>query len=226
MLPRAAGSADPQGLGEELIVHYSTIDGSTGFVLDRSHDEPVLKFDSSLEMFILQDVPGPRGDTIYKLDNGFAVLRHTNLGGMILFDDLRPEGRPVMRDRVALRLTLPRRFPAQVKARAAVISKEISDLLGSEVVFEAEWEAIPSRLGTATLADAVELTGIALKRLAEDDLARDVLAAHLRRVTFQAGDVVDARLINHTLAITFVWTQGMRGRFSSDALVRLLEAAL
>ena len=95
----AVRSAEPEGFGEELIAHYATIDGSTGFVLDRSRDEPALKFDSSLEIFVLVDVPGPRGDTIYKLDNGFAVLRHTNLGGMILFDDLRPEGRPVVRDR-------------------------------------------------------------------------------------------------------------------------------
>jgi len=211
---------------DETVTHYVSDDGSIGFVLDSGDSTPILKFDTSLEIFVLESVPGPRGDTIYKLDNSFAVLRKTNIGGMILFDDVWPEGRPVVRDGPAEPLTLPQRFPAQVSARAAALGQAITEKVGSEIVFEADWDAVPSQLGTATLADAVELAGMALLRLADDALARDALATRLKRVTFTPGDTLDIDLRGDTLVVTYVWTRGVHGRHSSDAIVRYLETVL
>ncbi len=219
----AMGQNEKSGLAG----HHVNDDGTIGFVLDLGGDPLTMRFDDSPEILILENVLGPRGDTIYKLDDGTTILRETNFGSITLFDETRPEGRPVVRDRDAKPLDLPKRFPAQIRARAVAISAELNEILEADIVFEAEWNAVPDlRLGTGTLGDAVENAGIALKRVAADDLGKTVLKNRIKRVTFTPGDVVDARIVEETLAITYVWTLGIRGRLSSNSLFRFLEEAL
>jgi hypothetical protein len=203
-----------------LVGHYVNDEETFGFILDRASDPLAMRFDDS-------SVLGPRGDTIYKLDDGTTILRETNFGSITLFDETRPEGRPVVRDGDGESLELAKRFPAQIRARAVAISNELNAILDASITFEADWDAIPDlRLGTGTLGDAVENAGIALKQVAQDELGRTVLKNRIKRVTFTAGDVVSAKIVNETLAITYVWTLGIRGRLSSDALVGFLEEAL
>lgn len=207
--------------------HYANDDATIGFVLDLAGDPLTMRFDDSPEILILDNVLGPRGDTIYKLDGGTTILRETNFGSITLFDETRPEGRPVVRDGDAEPLDLANRFPAQIRARAAAITAELNEILEADIAFEAEWDAVPDlRLGTGTLGDAVEIAGIALKRVAADDLGKSVLKNRIKRVTFTAGDVVSARIVEDTLAITYVWTLGIQGRLSSDSLFHFLEEAL
>ena len=69
-----------------------TPDKGEAFVLDRSTATPLLRFEDSQEIWVLQSQPGPRGDIIYKNDVGEPVLRYTRLGGVTLFTDNRPDG--------------------------------------------------------------------------------------------------------------------------------------
>jgi len=62
------------------------------FVFDRSVNPPLMRFESSSEIWVLQPQPGPRGDTIYKDDVGQPMLRATRLGGLTLFTNDDPEG--------------------------------------------------------------------------------------------------------------------------------------
>ncbi len=226
MMAVAAGAADP-GDKTARVAHYINEDGTIGFVFDRSRRPPLLRFDDSQEILVLTSVPAPRGDTIYKRENGETVLRQTIFGGMTLFAADRPEGLPVMRDRAAAPLTLPLRFPDQVEKRATALAMELSALLGNTVAVEVDWERAPTeKAGLATLADAVEITGLALKRLGEDDMGREALAARVRRVVFVPAGKATANLSGDTLTVTYVWSDGVEGRLSSYALVTYLESVL
>src|SRR5205085_2614180 len=77
-----------------LIARYVSEDGHS-FVLDRSQPRPLLKFDDSAEVWVLNPQPAPRGDTIYKNDLGEPMLRATRLGGVTLFTEDRPNGAAV-----------------------------------------------------------------------------------------------------------------------------------
>ncbi len=209
------------------IDHYTNEGGDFGFVLDQSSRPSVMRFDASPEILVLTSVPGPRGDTIYKLDNGTAILRQTLIGGMTLFDATRPEGRPVVKDGAGAPLVLPRKDPAQIRARARVLADRLSTKLNRDITFGMNWNAAPDdRLVLATLADAVELTAVALNRIADDDLGREALAARLSRITFLPGDAAQPELKAETLVIIYNGAKGVQGRLSSDALVRYLESVL
>ena len=73
------------------IARYISEDGDV-FVLDRTGTKPLLKFESSYEVWALSAQQAPRGDTIYKNDLGEPVLRATRLGGITIFTDHRPDG--------------------------------------------------------------------------------------------------------------------------------------
>jgi len=207
------------------IHHYAGDEG--GFVLDQSVNPPLLKFDRSTEILILKSVPGPRGDIIYKLDNGAIVLRQTMIGGMTVFDAARPEGRPVVKDRADKPLVLPPSDPDQIRARARALADELSVKLNRNITFEMNWNKSPDNgLALATLGDAVERTGAALNRIADDNLGREALAMRLSRIRITQGETAQATLSENILTITYDGTKGVLGRLSSDALVAYLESIL
>ena len=73
------------------VARYVSQEGDV-FVLDRSQNRPLLKFQDSPEVWALKPQPAPRGDIIYKNDLGEPVLRATRLGGLTLFTEDRPGG--------------------------------------------------------------------------------------------------------------------------------------
>jgi hypothetical protein len=66
-----------------------------GFVLDVTGSRPLLRFDRSTEIWVLRPAPAPRGDIVYRNDNGDQVLRVTADGGMTLYTTAAPQGSPV-----------------------------------------------------------------------------------------------------------------------------------
>ena len=65
-----------------------------GFTLDVTGARPLLRFDRSTEIWVLRPTPAPRGDIIYRNDNGDQVLRVTPDGGVTLYTTAAPQGRP------------------------------------------------------------------------------------------------------------------------------------
>ena len=61
------------------------------FILDRSGQRPLLRFDRRDETWVLRPTAAPRGDVIYRNDAGDQLLRVTPGGGMMFvsFDHLR-----------------------------------------------------------------------------------------------------------------------------------------
>jgi hypothetical protein len=70
-------------------------DSGEAFIFDRAASPPLMRFESSQEIWVLRPEPGPRGDTIYKNDLGEPMLRATRLGGLTLFTLESPGGTAV-----------------------------------------------------------------------------------------------------------------------------------
>ena len=77
--------AEPQRSTAPPVGRYVDDDGDTVFILDRSSNMTLLRFEDSPEIWVLTPQPGPHGDTIYKNDVGEPMLRSTWLGGLTLF---------------------------------------------------------------------------------------------------------------------------------------------
>jgi hypothetical protein len=72
-------------------------DGGQAFIIDSSGMRPLLRFDQSAEIWVLRPTPAPRGDIIYRNDNGDQILRVTADGGITLYTTRTPQGSPVSR---------------------------------------------------------------------------------------------------------------------------------
>jgi hypothetical protein len=80
-----AHALEPQRANAPSVGRYVDDDGDTSFVLDRSSNVTLLRFEDSPEIWVLTPQPAPHGDTIYKNDVGEPMLRSTWLGGLTLF---------------------------------------------------------------------------------------------------------------------------------------------
>jgi hypothetical protein len=87
-----ARPAEPQRSAAPAVGRYVDDDGDTSFVLDRSTNMILLRFEDSPEIWVLTPQPAPHGDIIYKNDVGEPMLRSTWLGGLTLFTHGHPSG--------------------------------------------------------------------------------------------------------------------------------------
>ena len=67
------------------------------FILDTSGSRALMRFERSTEVWVLRPTPAPRGDIIYRNDNGDQVLKVTPDGGVTLYTTATPQGSPVSR---------------------------------------------------------------------------------------------------------------------------------
>jgi hypothetical protein len=222
--PAAAGPADRlrEGLfrhrGAESagppIARYVSEDGRV-FTLDRTQPAPLLKFDDSPEVWVLDPSPAPRGDVIYKNDMGEPVLRATRLGGFTLFTEDRPKGEAVSVAGGASPLRLPAMGPQAVFARLAQASIRATRAAHRTMSFEAE--ATPA--SSALIADAAVVASVAIMRIAETD-GGAALLARFNRVRFEEGRKASASVKAGVMRITVAPADGLAGRPSSDRIVR------
>jgi hypothetical protein len=77
---------------------YVTPDGTIRFVFDRSpQGSALVRFDGAPEVILVRPIPGPRGDEIFKTQQGETILRVTSLGGVIVYRDAAKMGAPAAR---------------------------------------------------------------------------------------------------------------------------------
>jgi len=222
----AANLAWSQGAGQ--ISHFSSPDGKVGFVLDLSGERPLMRVDDSVETFILSESLGPRGDTLYKLNNNYLILRRNNVGSYTLYDRFFPDGRPVQSDGPARSLEL-RPVSLQVaKDEAASVASTLSERLGRPLKVAAlDWENVPgNKQGAAVLNDAIKVTASALRRLSFDTIGQEALRSGLDEVIFVPSQSVSYEVKGRTLNIYYVWQNGYEGRPSSNDIFRHLEFIL
>lgn len=247
------------------IGYYVSETESYGFVLDRSGEKGLLRFDRSIEIHVLDMVPGPQGVTYLKNRLGATMLRLMPWGGGATVYEadgseggafgfkkhekplvLKPQQqRSIERRSTEIEQSLARDFnlaisfelgpqartPDQRLAMAMSASKAVSSLVGvQEPVALARGKSALAREKTAPrrsahyeiLGDTLELTSLALQRLAADELALEVMSERIERVIIKAGIQRNIALKGSDLVVTCVPEDGLLGRPSSAEIETFL----
>jgi hypothetical protein len=211
-----------QAPGREIagppVARYVSEDGDS-FTLDLTQDQPLLKFESSPEVWALQPHAAPRGDVIYKNDLGEPVLRATRLGGVTVFTDHRPDGEAAALAGGGAPLRLSPLGPQALADRLLQASARASRAARRLIPFDAE--ATPA--SSAVIADAALVTSVAVTHMADRPQGRSRLMM-LKRVVLEQGKRVAAVLQRGALKITVVPAMGLAGRPSSERIAAAMSA--
>ena len=192
------------------------------FVLDRSGQTPLLKFEGSQEVWVLRPAPGPRGDVIYKDDLGRQVVRASRMGGMTVFTADRPGGMPAALAGQAVSIRPAAISPEALLGHFVRQAVRASRSAGRKIRFVTESDATPA---TSTLfADAATIAAEAVVRSAGRAGGGGVVG-RLRRVSFVEGPQPAAAVRGDVLRITVAPRYGLAGRPSSERIVRTMSAA-
>jgi hypothetical protein len=195
--------------------------GDESFVLDRSGETPLLRFEGDREVWALRAAPGPRGDVIYKDDLGRPVIRATRLGGLTVFTPDQPDGLPAAAAGAAAGLKPAAISAVQLWRHLVRQSARVSRAVGRRISFEAPDVVQGSE---ALYADAAILTADAITR----EPARLSSAgglAHVKKVEFREGERAAAMVEGESLEITIAPEHGLAGRPSSQRVLTALDRA-
>jgi len=201
------------------VARYMSEDGDV-FTLDRTQPRPLLKFDSSPEVWALRPQPAPRGDVIYKNDIGEPVLRATRLGGVTLFTSERPAGSAAALEGDGAPLRLAPLGAQALLERLAQASARASRAARRLIPFSAD----ASPTSSALIGDAALVTSEAVVRMTRRADAR-LLLTRVRQVRLVAGHKSAADVSNGVLQITVSPGDGLAGRPSSDRIVSAAATA-
>jgi hypothetical protein len=202
------------------VARYVSEEGD-GFTLDRTQPRPLLKFDNSMEVIVLQPQPAPRGDVIYKNDLGEPVLRATRLGGVTVFTDERPEGSAAALAGVGIALRIIPLSAQALLERLGQASFRASRAARRLMVFEA-----PNIKSTSftLVGDAAMVASEAVVRLSRRPDGNRALSK-FNTIRFTEGRKVGAEVSRGTLQITVAPAQGLAGRPSSERLLAVATSA-
>jgi len=202
------------------VARYVSEEGDS-FTLDRTQPRPLLKFDNSMEVIVLQPQPAPRGDVIYKNDLGEPVLRATRLGGVTIFTDTRPEGSAAALAGVGIALRIIPLSAQALLERLGQASFRASRAARRLMVFEA-----PNIRSTSftLVGDAAMVASEAVVRISRRPDGNRVLSK-FNTIRFTEGRKVGAEVNKGTLQITVAPAQGLAGRPSSERLVAVATNA-
>jgi hypothetical protein len=203
----------------KIVARYR-IDAGGAFILDETTPRPLLKFDDSPEVWVLNASRGPRGDMIYTSDLGRPLLRTTQLGGVTVFTPDRPGGSAAAPVGAGPPLRLVSVGPAglyrillQASARASRAARHL-------VAFEAP-DADPTSDGL--IADAAVVASEAVVTLSIDNEGRAILN-RVGRVEISHGGRPGAALHGSVVDITVTPALGVAGRPSSQRIMFAIGA--
>ena len=210
--------ADPGRTQARPVARYVTEDGDA-FVLDRSSGVPLLKFEDSPEIWVLNASIAPRGDIIYRDDLGQPVLRATRMGGLILFNQARAGGVPAALAGIADSIRLHALDAAALLQRLSQASVKASRAARRLIVFEAP-DVTPG--AEAVYADGAAVTAEAFTRLSQRKNGHLSLA-RIQRVQLTQGVKSAAGLENGVLKVILNPRRGLAGRPSSRKILAALH---
>jgi hypothetical protein len=188
------------------------------FVFDRSGPRPMLRFERSTEIWVLRATPAPRGDIIYRNDNGDQVLRVTPDGGMTLYTTASPRGAPAALAGEAEGLSPLTLSPVQLWNFIVRQSDRASRTLGRLVVVD-----VDIRPGSeAVAADALSTATDAITRMVRTPASQRQVS-QLRRILVTDEGRAGASFERGLLRIVIDPNAGPAGRPSSARIVRLVS---
>ena len=211
----AAESGPPLRIG-----HYSSGNGLIGLVIDRVGTTIRVRFDGSEEILALIAEPAPYNSTTLKRDDGVSVLRIYETGRILIFSDKLPDGSAdAHRDQDAEPLVVKKATKEQAETEAESLGRKLRRAGAPALAISldaprlsadaAEWSA---------MADAIAVTGITLAEMLTSPIAREVIAAKLRRVVIRDADRAEVKLADDTLIVEVEAKAAVTGRPSSARL--------
>jgi hypothetical protein len=216
LLGRPSTSEPIQRAGPPVAVYAA--DRGDRFVFDRSASPPLMRFESSTEIWVLQAQPGPRGDMIYKDDLGEPMLRATRLGGLTLFTPDEPEGAAVALEGEAAPVKpQPIQTLLALQQHLAQASYRASRAMQRLIVFEAP-DVTPD--SATIIADAGQVASEAIVGASKRNDLRHFLD-RLEKVVLSPARKPAAKFKDGVLEVDLVTGLGLPGRPSS----RKIEAA-
>ncbi|MBV8684109.1 MAG: DUF4908 domain-containing protein [Caulobacteraceae bacterium] len=230
-LPSHSDAAAPDWLRDAFAAHLGghgkapraaryEIDSGGGFVLDRSTDHPLVRFDDNPEVWSLTVSRGPRGDLIYWNDLRQPLLRITKFGGVTLYTPRRPEGSAASMSGAAQPIRLRSVGVAGLAHALLEASARSSRAAQHLVIYEAP-NANPGNDGL--LADASLVASEAMAGLAARAGGR-ALMGRITHVYIHAGKEPAAWVREGVLLISVTPGQGLAGRPSSLRIQQALGA--
>ena len=195
------------------------IDEGGAFVLDRSHRPPLLKFDDSPEVWVLNASRGPRGDVLYKDDVGDTLLRATKLGGMTVFTSRRPQGSAAALVGATSPLRLTNIGAGALYQRMIQASIRSTRLTRHLIGFEAPDADANS---AALIADTAALAADAVVNVAARPNGR-AAANRIGKVVLAKGPRPSVGLQRSALVIYVTPAQGLAGHPSSARIAQAIE---
>lgn len=187
------------------------------FILDTSGSRPLLRFERSTEVWVLRPSAVPRGDIVYRNDNGDQVLRVTPDGGMTLYTTTAPQGSPVSRVGEAQGLARATLTGAQLVDYFMRQSYRASQALGRLIVIDVDIQPGSEQIA----AEAVSSASDAIVRMARDSAYRSSVN-RIRRVVVSDQGRPAVTLSQGTLRIVVDPRAGVAGRPSSARIVRVV----
>ncbi len=189
------------------------------FIFDRSGTRPLFRFERRQETWALRPTPAPRGDTIYRNDQGAQVLRVTPEGGVTLYTVAAPNGTPASVAGPAPALAQPALGPVQLfnlmQTRSAMVTRALGRIVRINLSGDRSEQLC---------VEALVISTDAVLRMARSATRRDQLA-DLRSITIVEGGAMSVRFRNGDLRIVVDPDQGIDGRPSSTRVIQAFEDA-
>lgn len=187
------------------------------FIFDRSGSRPLFRFERRQETWALRPTPAPRGDTIYRNDQGAQVLRVTPEGGVTLYTVAAPNGTPASVTGPAPALTQPALGPVQLFNLMQTRSAMVTRALGRIVEINLSGDR-----SEQLCVEALVISTDAVLRMARSATRREQLEG-LRSITIQEGGTMSVRYRNGDLRIVVDPDRGIEGRPSSSRVIQALS---
>jgi hypothetical protein len=181
----------------------------------------------SPEIHLLTATRGPRGDVIYKTQEGETLLRIAAYGGATVFWPGEAQGIAASKsfgDDEPLTLA-PQNYDAAMR-RAQSASAQVSAIVGAAIHFDVGAGRRAADPNAAVLADAVLTAAKGLAEVADDPIGARIIAERIKRVAFLPGAAPGVALNGSVLEILYVPTLDIKGRPSSAKVAHYLEQTL
>ena len=191
-------------------------DGGQAFIIDSSGMRPLLRFDQSAEIWVLRPTPAPRGDIIYRNDNGDQILRVTADGGITLYTTRTPQGSPVSRSGTAQPLRTPNLGPVQLFNLMARRSNLVSEAVGRLITID-----LDGSQSEALCVEALIVTTDAVIRMARNPSTRATVN-RLRKISIVEGGRASVTFSRGELRVVVDPSKGIVGRPSSAVVIRTM----
>ncbi len=233
---------------------YRTTQGERSFTFQVNGQNGLIRFhcapdDSTLECDLLDGLPfeeihllqatrSPRGDVIYKDQDGHAVLRVTATGGATLYGSehmVTAAQASAFLDPVAGgKAVLPVVGQADMLMPQVITDEMVRERMRRASELMAIRHALLLTFMSSTpidddrtvLADTILTTAKAIDMVAGDELGARVIGERLQTVAIEPGPDAGLDFNDSVLTITYNRSQGILGRPSSVTISRFLEGVL